>query len=105
MTLRAIRDSGDAFPPLKSAAAAIVTVSDICDVRFHFELFSKLLMNPQNVKSNNKDCKRLIGRATEIVDDIWRQTKWYGPELPVEVQESIDEMERSVIIFQSHNHV
>src|SRR4051794_29781274 len=50
----------------------------------------------QKVKSNKKDCKQLARRAVETLHDIWRQTKDHGEDLPVEVQESIDNIERLV---------
>jgi len=77
MALRAVRDSAEAFPPLKSAAAAVLIVWDMSE----------------KAKSNKEDCKRLARRATEIVSDIWRQTKDYGVELPVEVRRSVDDIE------------
>ena len=59
----------------------------------------ELEMSPlgyQKVKSNKKGCKRLARRATEIVGDIWRQTKDYGVKLPVEAQQSVEEIEKYV---------
>jgi hypothetical protein len=46
------------------------------------------------VKSNKKDCQRLANRAAEIVGDIWRQTKDFGVDLPVEAQQSVEEIEK-----------
>jgi len=81
VTLRAVRDSSDVFPPLKSATAAVIIV---------WEMSKK-------VKSNKKDCKLLATRAEEIVRDVCRQTKDYGDQLPAEVQNSICQIEQ---IFQ-----
>jgi len=78
--LRAVRDSSHAFPPLQSAAAALLIVWDMSE----------------KIKSNKEDCKRLAGRATKIVGDIWRQTKDYGVRLPTEVQESVEETEKII---------
>jgi len=78
VTLRAIRDSTDAFPLVKSAAAAVLV---ICEMS-------------QKVKANKKDCKALACRATEIVYDISQQTNCYVDELPTEVQQSVDQIER-----------
>jgi hypothetical protein len=78
VTLRAVRDSADAFPPLKSAATALMTVVEMS----------------QKAKANRKNCKRLATRAAEIVDVIYRQTKDYSDGLPAEVQGSIEQIER-----------
>jgi hypothetical protein len=75
--LRAVRDSADVFPPLKSAAATVLILMEMS----------------KKVNSNKEDCKDLAIRAAEIFHDIWRQTKDYG-ELPTEVQYSIDQIER-----------
>jgi hypothetical protein len=76
-TLRALRDSADVFPPLKSTAATVLT----------------LLEMSQKVNSNKKDCKRLATRTADVFHDIWRQTKDYS-ELPTEVRQSIDQVEQ-----------
>jgi hypothetical protein len=76
--LRAVRDSADVFPPLKSAAATVLTLMEMS----------------QKVNSNRQDCKDLAIRAADIFQDILRQTKDYG-ELPTEVQDSIDQIERT----------
>jgi len=75
--LRAVRDTTDVFPPLKSAAGTVITLIEMS----------------QKVKSNKKDCKHLARRTAEIFQDIYRQTKDYS-ELPSEVQSSIDQIER-----------
>jgi len=80
VALRAIRDSADAFPPLKSTAAGMLIVWGAIE----------------KVKSNKKDCRRLAQRATSIVNDIWRQTKDYGVDLPVECQQSVEEIEKII---------
>jgi hypothetical protein len=80
VALRAIRDSADAFPPLKSTAAAMLIVWGAIE----------------KVKSNKKDCRRLAQRATDIVNDIWRQTKDHGVNLPVEAQQSVEEIEKII---------
>jgi hypothetical protein len=55
----------------------------------------------QKVKSNKKDCQRLASRGTKIVGDIWRQTKDFGVDLPVEARESVEEIEGSVFFEQN----
>jgi len=77
VTLRAIRDSSEVFPPLKSVVAAVVTIWEMS----------------RKVKSNKKDCMQLASRLTEIVHDLLRQTKDYGDQLPLEAQHSIAQIE------------
>lgn len=40
--LRGIRDSADAFPPLKSAAGAMCVILDNCEVRLVFDIIPDL---------------------------------------------------------------
>jgi hypothetical protein len=100
IALRAIRDSSDAFPPLKSAAGAMIVVWDMSEVIFFLFLLPSLHITHikpaghQKVKSNKKDCQLLANRAAEIVGDIWRQTKDFGVDLPVEAQQSVEEIEK-----------
>jgi hypothetical protein len=59
---------------------------------------SFLIGHDQRVKSNKNDCKRLAGRALDILCDIHRQTKDYGRDVPVEVKCSIDRIKESVVL-------
>jgi hypothetical protein len=43
VALRAVRDATDAFPPLKSAVAAVAVVWDVSEVRILFRSFCGLL--------------------------------------------------------------
>jgi hypothetical protein len=78
VALRAIRDSADVFPPVKSAAAAAATIWEMT----------------QKVKSNKKDCELLARRAARILDHILGSTGDCGSELPAEALESVNEIER-----------
>jgi len=78
VTLRVVRDSADVFPPLKSVAAAGVNVLEMSE----------------RVKSNKKECRRLARRSADIVDDILRQTRDYGEDIPLEAQYSIAQIEQ-----------
>ncbi|KAF8491421.1 hypothetical protein JB92DRAFT_2835613 [Gautieria morchelliformis] len=50
-TLRALRDSADAFPPLKSATGGVLHLMELCDT----------------VKANREECLALARRAEEIL--------------------------------------
>ncbi|KAJ7616531.1 hypothetical protein FB45DRAFT_934424 [Roridomyces roridus] len=78
VTLRAIQTSADAFPPLKSAASAVLIVLELSE----------------KTKSNRKGCAHIAKRSAQLVQDIHRQTKDFGIELPPEVQESVVELRR-----------
>jgi len=78
VTLRVVRDSSDMFPPLKSAATAVLIVVEMS----------------QRIKSNRKSCEQLATRAAELVNDIFRQTVDYGGDLPDEVKGSIEVIEQ-----------
>jgi len=104
--LRAIMASTDAFPPLK--------ISCVCCYRcfgdepgdffaFVYPIDRVLIyMLFQKPKSNKEACKRVADRSAQIVQDIWRQAKDFGIDLPVEAQESIVQIEQlfqDIIIF------
>jgi hypothetical protein len=57
----------------------------------------RLPIGAQRVTSNKSDCQRLGQRAAGNFHNIWRQTKDYGNVLPVEVRQSIGDIERSEI--------
>lgn len=102
VTLNAIRDSGDAFPPLKSAAACIVVILEMSQVR---QLLQRLIIpltccRPQKIKSNREECERIAGKASKMLCEIWRQTKDYRDTLPQEIRDSINEIERFVSKFR-----
>ncbi|KAF7347364.1 hypothetical protein MVEN_01492200 [Mycena venus] len=76
--LKAIQASTDAFPPLKSVVSAVIVVLELS----------------QQVKSNKKECEHIAKRSTQLVQDIWRQTKEFGVALPAEVEESVVQIEK-----------
>ncbi|KAJ6467248.1 hypothetical protein C8R45DRAFT_476147 [Mycena sanguinolenta] len=77
IALKALQASADACPPLKSVASAALV----------------LLEMSEKIKSNKAECEHLAGRAAQIVQDIWRQTKDFNVELPAEVERSVVEIE------------
>ncbi|KAJ7263148.1 hypothetical protein B0H12DRAFT_1230996 [Mycena haematopus] len=84
VTLNAIQASADAFPPLKSAASAVIVV---------LEMSMKL-------KSNKKGCTHITERSAQLLHDIWRQAKDFGVALPAEVKESVVQIEK---LFNANN--
>jgi hypothetical protein len=54
ITLTALKESADAFPPLKGAVAGVLHIVDLS----------------QKVKSNKDDCQKLASRVQEILDKI-----------------------------------
>jgi len=86
--LRVVRDSSDMFPPLKSAATAVLIVLEIS----------------QRIKANRKSCEQLATRTAQLVNDIFRQAADYGGDLPDEVKGSIEVIEqdcRDVLEFMN----
>ncbi|KAJ7636837.1 hypothetical protein FB45DRAFT_907456, partial [Roridomyces roridus] len=77
VTLKAIRASTDAFPPLKSAVSAVLVI----------------LQLSETCKSNKKGCKHIAWRAARLVQDIWSQTTDVHTVLPGEVTQSILEIQ------------
>ncbi|KAJ7052915.1 hypothetical protein C8F01DRAFT_562174 [Mycena amicta] len=77
VTLKAIRTSADAFPPLKSGVSAALVLIEMSE----------------RIKSNKSECEHLAKRAAQIMEDIWRQTKDFNVDLPPEVEESVVEVE------------
>jgi hypothetical protein len=95
IALRAIKDSSEAFPPLRSVVSAALVVWDTSDVSLLAKITSHVTHTSlQRVKSNKKDCRRLASRAVEQIHGIWRQTKDYGEEVPPEVQRSLTEIQQ-----------
>ncbi|KAF8214364.1 hypothetical protein K438DRAFT_2009318 [Mycena galopus ATCC 62051] len=78
VALNAIQASTDAFPPLKSGVSAVIV----------------LLEMSEKIKSNKKGCTHIVERSAQIVQDIWRQTQNFNLTLPVEVVESVAQIER-----------
>ena len=103
MVLQAIKDAGDVFPPVKSAAAAVIVVWEMS--RVSATVFLRRALHDcfvlQRTRSNRKDCEHLADRAAEIVQCIWAQTKHYRRgDLSVEVEQSINRIARSVSIYR-----
>ncbi|KAJ7334848.1 hypothetical protein DFH08DRAFT_939574 [Mycena albidolilacea] len=77
VALKVIQASADACAPLKSGVSAALV----------------LLEMSEKIKSNKKEFEHLAERATQIVQDIWRQTKDFNVVLPAEVERSVVEIE------------
>ncbi|KAJ7127073.1 hypothetical protein C8R44DRAFT_979770 [Mycena epipterygia] len=78
VTLKAIQESTDAFPPLKSVVSAVIVVLELSE----------------KVKSNKKGCEHIAKRSAQLVQDILRQTKDFDVALPVEVEKSVVQIEK-----------
>ena len=106
VVLQAIKDTGDVFPPVKSAAAAVIVVWEMSRVSTKVCIFLRAphdCFMLQRTRSNRKDCEHLADRAAEIVQCIWAQTKHYRRgDLSVEVEQSINRIARSVSIYGLH---
>jgi len=76
--LKAIQASTDAFAPLKSVVSAVIVVLELSET----------------VKSNKKGCEHIAERSTQLVQDIWTQTKDFDVALPAEVEESVVKIEK-----------
>ncbi|KAJ7824672.1 hypothetical protein B0H14DRAFT_3874805 [Mycena olivaceomarginata] len=70
VALNAIQASTDVFPPLKSAVSVVIRAK------------------------SNKECEHIAQRSAQLAQDIWRQTKDFGVVLPVEVENSVVEIEK-----------
>jgi hypothetical protein len=72
ITLTALKESADAFPPLKGAVAGVLHIVDLSQVRTGPNISRLQIFNPtfQKVKSNKDDCQKLASRVQEILDKI-----------------------------------
>jgi hypothetical protein len=73
IALTALKESADAFPPLKGAVAGVLHVVDLSQVRTgpnasHVQIFKPPFF--QKVKSNKDECQKLASRVQEILDRI-----------------------------------
>ncbi|KAJ7271063.1 hypothetical protein C8J57DRAFT_296675 [Mycena rebaudengoi] len=78
VALKGIQASADVFAPVKSGVSAVLVIMEMC----------------AKVKSNKKGCEHIAERSARLVQDIWRQTRIFNVELPVEVDESVAEINR-----------
>ncbi|KAJ6469871.1 hypothetical protein C8R45DRAFT_426133 [Mycena sanguinolenta] len=92
--MRQVRIPSDAFDATKVALKAIQASTDAClPLKSGVSVALVLLEMSERIKSNKEACKHLAERATQIVQDIWRQTKDFNVELPAEVERSVVEIE------------
>lgn len=76
LTLNALKESSDAFPPLKSAVSGVLHVVDLSQVSpIPFLVHSRTdslicVFFLQKVQSNKKECQGLALRVQEILDAI-----------------------------------
>ncbi|KAJ7272792.1 hypothetical protein C8J57DRAFT_259470 [Mycena rebaudengoi] len=78
VALKGIQASADGFALVKSGVSVVLVIMEMC----------------AKVKSNKKGCEHIAERSARLVQDIWRQTRIFNVELPVEVDESVAEINR-----------
>lgn len=100
VTIRAVRDSADVFPPLKTAASALITICEMIQVSslrgVHLMSSTEIRRSfdlAQRVKTNKEECIQVANRASQIIHDIYMQTKDYEDRLPDEVKSSVKAIE------------
>jgi len=67
LLLHAVRESADAFPPLKAVAGGLFFILENCEVRPHFPTHcSQSLQTPQQTKANEQAIDSLAHRANAL---------------------------------------
>ena len=70
LLLRGVRDSADAFGPLKSVAGGLCFVLENCEVWSSHCVFAKLLHVPQRMKGNEQTIESLARRVKALVESL-----------------------------------
>ena len=70
LLLYGVRDSADAFAPLKSVAGGLCFILENCEVWFSLAALSQLLLVPQRVKGNEQTIESLAHRVKALAESL-----------------------------------
>ena len=98
----ALRDSADAFPPLKSTAAGIMSLWDAVEVSSmsKYTILLNVISDVQQFKTNKKEWNNLASLITERVASIAKQA---GSHPPPDLVTNIDKLNRPVSQYMGIN--
>src|ERR1700761_5996161 len=102
--IAALRDSADAFPPLKSTAAGILTLWDAVEVSTmpNYSVSLNVTSDMQQFKTNKSEWNNLASLITERVASIAQQA---GSDPPPDLVSNIEKLNRLVRLLVRTNKI
>ena len=70
LLLRGVRDSADAFGPLKSVAGGLCFILENCEVWFSIVHYPQCLQKSQRMKANNQAIESLAPRVKTLAESL-----------------------------------